>query len=242
MGAYRYLTEFNLTSVIVRLILAALAGVIIGYGRSKRDRTGLRTYTLVCIGGAVSMMIGLYMREMLHGPWLEMMQTIGDKTDVTRIPTQTISGIGFLGAGIIFKVAHYQVSGLTTATGLFAAVVIGIAAGAGFYVGVAAALVLVMLVMHVMAPFKNSFRERGLNITFYVEFESIDDVSAISELIESMGAGIFEVDIERAEAVGELKPSAVFDARLSRENRSHSVLLSSVAELPCVSSVQEIIA
>jgi putative Mg2+ transporter-C (MgtC) family protein len=188
------------------------------------------------------MMIGLYMYEMLHGPWIEMLKAVGEKTDVTRIPTQTISGIGFLGAGIIFKVAHYQVSGLTTATGLFAAVVIGIAVGAGFYVGVLAALILVMLVLHVMAPAKNVFKQHGLNITIYVEFESVDDVSAVSEVIESLGARLFEVDIERAEAVGDLKPSALFDARLSRENRSHFVMLSSVAELPCVSSVQEIMA
>ncbi|MBR5366193.1 MAG: MgtC/SapB family protein [Clostridia bacterium] len=240
--ALAFLREFNLASTVLRLLLAMIGGGLVGYGRSKKQRAaGLRTYTLICIGSALSVMISLYLYEMLHGPWLATVEAVGEKFDASRIAAQTISGIGFLGAGIIFKVAHGQVSGLTTATGLFAVVCIGIAAGAGFYECVILAIIIVILVLNVMSPLESRFKRTVRNINLYVEFASVDDIGTIADRIRDMDAQIFEIDIERTERTENLFPSAVFNLKLSKENHSHSAMLSSVAEMPCVHSVQELI-
>lgn len=72
---------------------------------------------LVCLGAASAVLISLYLNEMLHGLWAETTAEVGSKFDAARMAAQTVTGIGFLGAGIIIKVSHQQVSGLTTATG-----------------------------------------------------------------------------------------------------------------------------
>jgi len=163
------------------------------------------------------------------------------KFDASRLASSVITGIGFLGAGIIIKMAHQQVNGLTTSTGLFATMVMGLAAGAGFYEGVIMALILIVLLLNVMSPLEFAFKRRLRNITLNVEFNGVDDIARITRAIESEGAKVYDIDVERTERKDDRYPSAIFILQLARTNHSHSGMLSSVAELPCVHSVQELI-
>ena len=236
------LREFSFVSMLARLLLALLAGGMIGFGRTRRAHpAGLRTYMLISIGAAMSVLLTLYLYHMLNGPWAGITEEVGLRFDASRLAAQVVAGIGFLGAGIIIKVSHQQVSGLTTATGLFATVCMSLAAGAGFYEMVLMAAVLITLVMNVMTPLEIAFKRRLRNITLTVEFSSVEDIHAITAVIERMNAQIVDIDIERAKKKKGDYPSAVFTLKLSRENHSHSSMLSSLAELPGVRSVQELI-
>lgn len=237
------LGQFSFATVAIRLALAMVSGGVVGYGRSKKDRAaGFRTYIFISVGSAMTMLLTLYLYEMLQGQWSAIVQEVGLKFDASRMASSVITGIGFLGAGIIVKASHQQVSGLTTATGLFATVIMGLAAGAGFYECVLVALVLIVVVLNVMSPLEFAFKRRLRNITLNVEFLSVEDISAITEAIEAEGARVFDIDIERMEREDEKYPSAIFILQLSRDNHSHSSILSSVAGLPCVHLVQELIA
>ena len=87
------LTEFNSISIAVRLLLAIIAGGIIGIERGKHgSAAGLRTQILVCIGSTMTALTGLFVCNTLNG-----------SDDILRLAAQVISGIGFLGAGIILK-------------------------------------------------------------------------------------------------------------------------------------------
>ena len=115
------LRQFTFGSLVLRLLLALASGGVIGYGRSKKNcAAGLRTYMLISLGAALSITITLYEYQMLHSAWAETVAVVGEKFDASRLAAQAVTGIGFLGAGTILKVAHQQVKGLTTATGLFA--------------------------------------------------------------------------------------------------------------------------
>ena len=235
--------DFTFASAVLRLLLAMAAGAAVGYGRSKKERAaGMRTYMLISIGAAMSVLLPVYQYHMLMGPWAETVSEVGFKYDTGRLMSQSITGIGFLGAGIIIKGMHQQVKGLTTATGLFATVCMGIAAGAGFYEMVLIASALVVLVLNVMSPLESAYKRRLRNITLYVEFDSVEDIGAITDMMRQQHAQIFDIDIERTERKDELYPCATFIIRLSRENHSHSGMLSSLAELSCVRSVRELIA
>lgn len=237
-----YLREFNAVSVVVRLLLAVLAGGALGYGRSqKRRNAGLRTYMLVSIGAALTLMISAFEEEMLFGQWAWLTDVVDVKFDGTRYAAQVISGIGFLAAGTIIGTDHQQVTGLTSAIGLFAAAALGIAAGAGFYECVLIGLVLIVVTMEYMKSMEVSFKRKLRNITCYVEFRSIDDVSTITETVKNLGAQIFDIDIERTEQEGDHPPAAILMLKLSREQSSHSAMLSSIAELECVDAVRELI-
>ncbi|MBQ8921693.1 MAG: MgtC/SapB family protein [Oscillospiraceae bacterium] len=237
-----YLREFNLASVIVRMLLAALAGFSVGYGRSRKQRNaGMRTYTLVSIGAALTILISMYEYEMLSTHWAWVSNDVDIKFDGTRFAAQVISGIGFLSAGTILSVSHQQISGLTSAIGLFAAGGMGIAAGAGFYECVLAAVLFIVVSMEGMQTLEVSFKRRLRNITVFVEFDSIEDIGTISDVIQQLGAQIFELEIERTEAVDGQYPSAILSLKLAKGQSSHSAMLSSVAELPCVYAVRELI-
>lgn len=237
------MTEFTFGDMALRLLLAMICGGTIGYGRSKKERpAGLRTYMLVCLGAASAVLVSLYLYQMLHGQWASVTEEVGNKYDASRIAAQTITGIGFLGAGIIIKVAHFQVSGLTTATGLFAAVCMGLACGFGFYECVIPVLIIIAVVLNLMSPLEGEFKRKLRNLTLTVEFNEVSDIETIRQALEAQNATIYDIDIERPECTEKHYASAVFVVKMSRENHSHSGMVTTVAELDCVHGVSEIIA
>lgn len=237
------LRAFSFLTVAFRMLLAGCAGFAVGLGRARKQRrAGLRTYMLVSIGAALTMLISLYEYEMLRaGGWAWLPQNTELKFDGTRYAAQIMSGVGWLAGGTILGGAHNHVSGLTTAIGLFAAAALGLAAGAGFYECVIPGIVMLVFTMEFLQPVEIAFKRRLNNITLVVEFETIDDVSTVTDAVQALGAQVFDIDIERTKRKKNQYPSAVMSVSLSREQRSHSAMLSAVAELPCVRSVQELI-
>lgn len=241
-GMIEYLRQFNLPSVLFRLTLAMLVGAMIGYGRARnKANAGLRTYMLTCIGATLTMLISMYENEMLRGPWSDVVAALGYKFDISRFSAQVGSGVGFLAAGTIIAAPHRQVSGLTSAVGLFASATLGIACGAGFYECVFCAMLVIIFTMEFMQPMELAFKRRLRNITIYVEFDDAEDVAVITDAIRHQGAQIYDMEMERTERQGKLPPSAIMTLRLGKQNASHSAILSSLAELSCVASVQELI-
>ena len=113
-----YLRDLNTASVFIRLILALILGGLIGLDRALRHRpAGPRTYALVCVGAALTMVLSQYEYVMLTTDWAPMAEAVGLKTDVSRFGAQVINGIGFLGAGTVIATNQQKVKGLTTASG-----------------------------------------------------------------------------------------------------------------------------
>ncbi len=242
-GILQSLREFSFMSVLFRLLLATASSGLIGYGRTKRSKTaGFRTYMLTGIGASMSIMIALYEYEMMtNGAWADTVAEVGLKFDASRFSAAVIGGIGFLAAGSIISTSHHQVKGLTTATGLFASVCMGIACGAGFYECVILSCILIVITLNIMQPLELRYKRRHRNITLFVEFNDINDMEEITGLIRNKNAEIQEIEIERTAAEGDEYPSAIFNLRLCRENPSHSDMMSSIAELECVYGIEELI-
>jgi len=116
-----------------RLLVACLCGGLIGLERSKRYKeAGIRTHTIVCCATALMMLISKYaFADLGDAAGLLFFGTKG--ADPSRIASQVVTGISFLGAGVIFK-QHGAVKGLTTAAGLWATAGIGMAIGSGMYI------------------------------------------------------------------------------------------------------------
>lgn len=124
---------------LARIVLAAICGAIIGYERKSRMKeAGVRTHMIVALGSALFMVISKY-------GFSDIMGQNGIDIDPSRIASQVVSGIGFLGAGMIF-VRKTFVSGLTTAAGVWTTAAVGMTMGAGLYVLALAATVLVLII------------------------------------------------------------------------------------------------
>ena len=147
------LHELNIWTIMLRLGLSLLLGSIVGTERGVKNRpAGLRTYSLVCLGSALIMLTNQYITEQ-YG--------VGDPT---RMASQVISGIGFLGAGTILVTDRNKVSGLTTAAGLWTVASIGLAVGAGFYMGAIVGAVLLFTVMGYFLRFKERLGQYFLEV------------------------------------------------------------------------------
>ena len=135
---------------LLRIIVACVCGAAIGYERSKRFKeAGIRTHVIVCCAAALTMIISKYAFSDLIAPdGAKLFGTNG--TDPARLAAQIISGVSFLGAGMIFRTGN-STHGLTTAAGVWATACIGLAIGAGMYViGVFATLIIaaIQIIMH----------------------------------------------------------------------------------------------
>jgi putative Mg2+ transporter-C (MgtC) family protein len=117
--------------ILLNLLGALLLGLLVGYERSYHGRAaGMRTYGLVCMASAALTVIGGYPAHWFGGHVSQYLVN----SDPTRIVQGIVTGIGFLGAGVIMR-EGFNISGLTTAASIWASSVIGVMVGVGFYLG-----------------------------------------------------------------------------------------------------------
>lgn len=182
MSIFEFLQEFNLYTMLIRLFLAALLGGLIGSERGRHGRAaGLRTHILVCVGSAMTSLTGLFA-----------VQVLGNTGDVFRISAQVVSGIGFLGVGMILVRNRTVITGLTTAAGLWATATIGIAIGYGFCLGAIAATLLCV----VAVPVLGHFEEKKKTVTnLYIEVTETNRVGQIVRELRSLFSAVVSVDI-----------------------------------------------
>lgn len=141
--------------VTFRSIIAVLIGVFIGMERARHGRAaGMRTHVLVCLGSAVTAMTGLYINQ------------VAGSGDVLRLAAQVISGVGFLGAGMIILKNDNMIMGLTTAAGVWATATLGIAVGYGFYSGAILGAILFLITLTLFSKFE---RKKKNTMVVYVE-------------------------------------------------------------------------
>lgn len=115
--------------ITLRIVAALTIGSLIGFERTFHGRpAGLRTHALVCLSSAALMLVTVYQNE-----WMTAVSADTIRTDPTRMAQGIMTGIGFLGAGVIFK-EGLTVRGLTTSASIWITAAIGILIGIGFYV------------------------------------------------------------------------------------------------------------
>ena len=168
---FKYLHEdLNLLETLLKILLAVIFGGYIGMERGKQGRAaGMRTHILVCLGATLTAMTGIYMFELTGAG------------DPLRVAAQVISGIGFLGVGTILIKGRFQITGLTTAAGLWAAATIGIALGTGFFVGAIAAFVATLLTMSFLHRFEYRVTHKNTRFGIYLEINCTDHIRKIQD-------------------------------------------------------------
>lgn len=179
-----YLSEFNIISMIFRLSLALVLGGLIGLDREKSTRSaGFRTYSLVCLGATLVMLIGNYIYIEFNG-----------HADVARLGAQVINGIGFLGAGSIIVSGSQKIRGLTTAAALWTCACIGLAIGIGFYSGAFVACFLTLILLRTLRVVDKRYREKAHFVDLYIELYKSSDINKLVEFFTSNQIEIATLD------------------------------------------------
>ena len=156
--------------ILLDLLLSAVLGFFIGFERKYRSKdAGIRTHTIVCLGAALMMVVSKYAFE---------------DADTARVAAQIVSGIGFLGAGIIVYRKN-TLHGLTTAAGIWATAGVGMACGGRlYYVAIGTTLLMFGLQM-LLHTNKWIFRRRqyySVNISFYNETNEREIIKTLFEI------------------------------------------------------------
>jgi len=166
--------------VVIRLLLAAFFGAIIGLERERKDwAAGLRTHMMVCLGAALAMLVSIY-------GFGDVIGKQGYMLDPSRVAAQVISGIGFIGAGTILFSQQGTIRGLTTASGLWTVAAIGLATGGGMYFTALVATVLAIIILYILQPverrFVSRFKQKSLKIVTASQDKSAEVLNSILQI------------------------------------------------------------
>ena len=185
------LTAFDNLEFFIRIVLAAALGALVGLERSKRQKeAGVRTHCIIACTSALFMILSKYAFADVAG--VDGLRG----ADPARIAAQVVSGISFLGAGVIFKNGN-SIRGLTTAAGMWGTAAVGMAIGAGLYwLGLMEAVVLVViqLVLHRFPVGGDA--ETTQEVTVHME-DSEDLMRAFDRLVEGHKGKITDSTLTR---------------------------------------------
>lgn len=203
------LRNLSLVSIIIRLLLAILVGSLVGLERSYKNKSGgFRTHILVCLGSTVAAMTGMYLYLILKLP-----------ADMSRIPAQVITGLGFIGGGTIFVTRNHIVKGLTTAAGLWSCGVVGLALGSGFYEAGIIATFLILFTQTVMSRVIDKI-DYPDEFTIAMTYEAKEDLAQVLRVLKNMHIAITNMRILGSEQVH----NAILELRAGDDTDSEEVV------------------
>ncbi len=181
---------------VIKMVLAVIFSGVIGYEREHSHRpAGFRTHILVAVGSTLVMMTSKYV-------FLEYQGIVN--VDPTRLGAQVISGIGFLGAGTILR-EGFSVKGLTTAASLWAVSCIGLAVGAGYYVG---ALVTTLVIYITLNTLKRVVAKGNPSRNIYIEADNLSRQAAeIGAIIKRYGGNLHTLEVLYADSASTKRKS-----------------------------------
>lgn len=194
--------EITWVSASFKLCLSMVLGSVVGYERKRKGQiAGVRTFSLICMGATLAMIISIYVPQVYLGL---------KNGDPSRIAAQVVSGIGFLGAGAIIQMKG-SVRGLTTAAGIWMIAAIGMAVGVGLYVVAAIATLLILFILLQLeriehrislgsesrtisitvgaivtdiAPYKQLLKDDNITLThYYISFDYTNDTTKINLVV-----------------------------------------------------------
>lgn len=220
--------ELNITSELLRVVLALIIGGIIGIERGNKNQpAGFRTYMLVCLGATIVMMTNQYICNYF------------DTGDPSRLGAQVVSGIGFLGAGTIIVARDNRVRGLTTAAGLWSVACIGIALGIGFYEGAVFAGLAILLVMTIFRKLDKKVHEHSRYLRLYLNFASTDALNDFMKQTEQNGIKVVDIQTLKAKKNQRNSVSVVLAMRIEQA-QTHREVIQKIREFNGLQYLEEV--
>jgi len=223
------LRGLSLLSILVRMLLAVLCGSIIGIEREfKRRPAGFRTHILICMGAAMTTLTSEFLM-------LEMHYT----ADIGRLGAQVIAGIGFIGAGTIIVTRHQRVKGLTTAAGLWAVAIVGLAIGSGFYEGALVATGLILSAELLFAKLEYWITRSSPEVNILLEYTSEHCLDSLLQKFRGKNIKILHMEITRPPQGDKRNACVIFALRLHKKCRVQD-LVAEVSATEGVVSAEEL--
>jgi putative Mg2+ transporter-C (MgtC) family protein len=216
--------------ILFRLLLAAILGAMVGFEREMHGRpAGIRTYLILCLGSALVMVMSEYLSYGL----LDKLPPNSLRLDPGRIAAQALTGIGFLGAGVILRYKD-TIRGLTTAACVWVVCAIGLAIGAGFYLYGSVVAVLTVLSLVGIKFFEEHLKKDWYQEMSIVSQDLAGQFSRFQEVITKHAFEVINFGISKDLDKKEVTANFLLRIRTARPDRQ---MLQEVFELPGVKRV-----
>ncbi len=229
LSCFDFIREGTALAMTLRLVLAFICGALIGAEREiKRRPAGFRTHILICLGAAVTTLTSQYL-----------FLRLGLFTDVGRLGAQVIAGIGFIGAGTIIVTGRRQVKGLTTAAGLWASAIVGLACGAGFAECAIFATAMILFAEIVLIKFEFKFAKSGRACTLYIEYTRPETIQDVLETLSAMTLKVSNLEVSRTEGEDEQHRYYALLSVQTTPKLGGTQIVTEITRLPNVFAVEE---
>ena len=225
---FENLRGISMQALLIKTVLALLIGGVLGIERGRKRRpAGFRTFMLVCFGSMVVMTTNMYVFSYLK------------VSDPVRLGAQVVSGIGFLGAGMIITNSNKnQVSGITTAASLWTAACLGLAVGIGFYELAVIGFLAVLLINSWLQTLENYLLMNSRIIRLYIEYNSDKPISALVDFSRDNRYDVLDLQIKRSKLNIEI--ITIILLLRSEVKRSHDEIIRSWQIIEGVQFIEEI--
>jgi putative Mg2+ transporter-C (MgtC) family protein len=226
-----YLSDLNVTSIALRMILAVVMGAIIGCERAtKRHSAGLRTFILVSLSSAIAMMLDLYL-GVIAGMGMPLLSA------ATILATATIS------VHSLFVSSRSQIKGLTTAVALWASGIIGLTVGAGLYTAAILAFLTLVCSLSLFPWFEKYLKDRSNHFEVHLELKSSSYLQDFVATIRLLGLTIDDIESNPAYFNSGLSVYSISVSIASPElkkYKTHTEIIQALRSLDYVFHIEEI--
>lgn len=223
--------EIEQLEMLLRLGLALGLGGLIGLERETSSRAaGLRTNILVCVGSALVMLLSMY-------GFADFANEANVQLDPARLAAQVISGIGFLGAGVILF-NGFSVTGLTTAATLWVVAGIGLASGAGFYYPAIGTTFIVLFSLLILNKVEDKWlKPKSIHLIRVSTLDRPGSLGEISGLLQTRKIAIRRISVEEQKTNGDLTPRVTIIITVNLNNK---FLVSVIEDLRKIEGVSDV--
>ena len=189
-------------------------GGFIGLERSQKHRpAGFRTHILICLGAVMTTLTSQFLYLNLHY-----------YTDMARLGAQVVAGIGFIGAGAIIVTRRRRVKGLTTAAGLWAAAIVGLCLGGGFYEGGIFATALILAAEMFLSKLEYRMLDNAPEVNLYMEYSNKTCLDNVLRLFRDLNLKVLNMEITRSTETETHNACALFTLRLNKRCRVEQLI------------------
>ena len=222
LSCFDFIRESTTLAMALRLLLAFICGAVIGAEREiKRRPAGFRTHILICLGAAITTLTSQYL---LLG--------LGLYTDIGRLGAQVI-------AGTIIVTGRRQVKGLTTAAGLWASAIVGLACGAGFVECAIFATAVILFAEIVLIKFEFKFAKSSRLCTLYIEYTKPDTIQTVLEMMSERSLKVSNLEVSRTQGEDEEHRYYALLSVQTTPKLGGTELVPAITALPNVFAVEE---
>lgn len=226
-----FLSQFNIWTIIIRIVLALAVGIIFGLERSrKRHTAGLRTFSFVSLFAAIAALLDVYLMANF-------------KVVFPAITTAVVLGGAIIAGNTLLYSSKSQIKGLTTAIALWLISIIGAAFGAGLYTAALISAVLAYIALNVIPKLEFYLKNRSNHFEIHLELKNKSDLANFTGVLRKLGLKIDDIEANPAynnTGLGVFSISLTIRTKELKKFKTHKEIIEALSTLDYINCIEEI--